>query len=381
MRIHDVSQFQTEADLASGQGVFLILKGFNQLAIVEKIIKRKGNKSLGLTANDDVAKRKYSSGCIAYISLGSDRLTADDLHRKLECTEPFDAHINHDLLAYTNGYTARLLYPSNGLTREYKDDWMAYLHTVELSADNQRLLTASTGLDTILEIDLSSGDVIWEWNAWDHGFNFVKKTGRYLCRNTTQAQRLRAEHGEVEVEIIDDPRKLPKEGLPTHHTPINLNGVHYSRSGQILATGYHLSEVLVIDRSGRFEMIDLGLSHPHSFQELKNRQVPQYMVASSGAGRFLLLDQHFQPTCEVRFDHLSADEKKKAGFGEWLQTVNPIDEAQNIFAAVDALRSGIHIIDLQKRKRRFIVYPPEWTVQAVVKAPAPDSSILEKMFN
>jgi hypothetical protein len=81
----------------------------------------------------------------------------------------------------------------------------------------------------------------------------------------------------------------------------------------------------------------------------------------------LLLDEGFKLATTVDFSQLPADEEKKAGFGEWIQTVTPLGD--QLFAAVDALRDGVHIFDLESRRRRFITNPPEWTIQAVIGAP------------
>ena len=59
------------------------------------------------------------------------------------------------------------------------------------------------------------------------------------------------------------------------------------------------------------------------------------------------------------------------GFGEWLQTVSLLDAQRGYFAAVDALRDGIHLIDIPNRRRRFIATPPHWTIQTVTRIPEP----------
>jgi hypothetical protein len=178
---------------------------------------------------------------------------------------------------------------------------------------------------------------------------------------------------------IDNPKKYPKEGLPTQLTPVNLNGVHYSSYGQILATGYHRSEIIIIDYNGSLQMVDLKLKYPHSFQELANGNTNKFMVVNTGEGNIMFMDKNFRPTFRVGFGSLPSDNEKKSGFGEWLQTANPINDSQSVFAAVDALRNGVHIVDINRRRHRFISNPPEWTIQTVAKAPIDGGSILEKI--
>ena len=207
--------------------------------------------------------------------------------------------------------------------------------------------------------------MVWDWNAWDHGINYVALSNSYLARDRDQAKLLAEEYPDAEVQLIEDPLTLPREGLATHHSPMNLNGAHYGRNGQILATGYHRPEVFVIERDGSHERYDLGLSNPHSFRPLDDG----YMVADTGGGRLLLLDERFEVASIVELSRMPADAEKKAGFGEWLQTVSPMRDP-GMFTAVDALRDGVHIIDVANRRRRFISNPPEWTIQAVIEAPA-----------
>jgi hypothetical protein len=359
----DISSFDQDEQLGADHQVFVAIKGFNQLAIVAKIIERKGVKAYGLTATTNVANRRYSSGVIALTKLDRDSFGDHTLGTTLDCIEPYEIDVRGDSMAATSGYRFILFDLAAGRSREFTNDWMSYLHTIEFSAGGDRILTAATGLDTILEVDLDSGDILWEWNAWDHGIQHVTLTGSYLTRDPADADRLAAENPEAEIRLIDDPSKLPREGLATHHSPMNLNGTHYGRNGQILATGYHRPELFVIERDGSHERFDLGLVNPHSFRP----HAGGYMVASTGAGQLLLLDDGFKLATTVDFSQLPADEEKKAGFGEWIQTVTPLGD--QLFAAVDALRDGVHIFDLESRRRRFITNPPEWTIQAVIGAP------------
>ena len=360
----DIGEFDDDESLAAQRSAFLVLKGTGQLAIVKKIIERNGNKRYGLTAVTNVSERRYSTGRIALTPLDRDSFDEPTLAIHLECTEPYEIAVDGDRLAYTSGYRFGLLDLATGSSDEFTSDWISYLHTIEFSEDGNRILVAATGLDTILEIDLESSEVIWDWNAWDHGINHVTMTDSYLTRNRDQAKQLEEEHPGAEVRLIEDPLTLPREGLATHHSPMNMNGAHYGRGGQILATGYHRPELFVIDRDGGHERHDLGLTNPHSFRPYGKG----YMVADTGSGRLLLLDEGFAIETAVDTSSLPADPEKKAGFGEWMQTASPLGD-DGLFATVDALRDGVHIIDVPGSRRRFVSNPPEWTIQAVIDAP------------
>ena len=94
-----------------------------------------------------------------------------------------------------------------------------------------------------------------------------------------------------------------------------------------------------------------------------------YLVTNSGAGELLFLDRAFRVTSRLTFTSLPADRRKAHGFGEWIQSVEILDATRGLLAAVDALRNGVHIVDLHNRARRFIPYPPDWRLHAVVGLP------------
>lgn len=388
----NVADYQIDDELGSTALVYLTIKGFNQQAIVDKIIERKGKKSLGLTAVDDTRKRRYSAGRILFTHLGIDAFTDELLGTadSIESVEPYHLASAGDLLAYTAGDRLGVVGPDGPTT--VTNDWMAYLHTADFSADRQRVLVVSTGFDTIQELDLTggSGEPVWEWNGWDHGFTWSQTAERHYVRSEQQAAEIRRADADAEVVVVADPLDFPREGLATQETPLNLNGVFYGPVGpegrqRVLATGYHRPELFVIDRSAdgdAFALHDLGLSHPHSFRAVSSDAIDMdtaaafdfsyhYMVSNTGGGELLLLDDEFAVSARVDFSDLPADAAKRAGFGEWLQTASFLDEGTGLVAAVDALRNGVHLVDLVGRRRRFIPNPPNWTIQTCASiAPA-----------
>lgn len=373
MNTHFLSDFTISDALGRNLYAFVTIKGFNQLAIVKKIIERKGKKSLGLTAASNASERRYATGNILLTTLDQERLdetTLADSVQRIDCLEPYHVAINGRSIAYTAGPQFKWRDYRSNQAQTFTNEWMAYLHTVDFSADGRRILTVSTGFDTIQEIDLATGQVCWEWNAWDHGFTYSPRIDTHFVRSEAHAASLQNGNPAHNVTVIDDPSQLPREGLPTQATPLNLNGVFYGRSNQILATAYHRPELFVIERNGRVRLINRQLAHPHSFRPLTIPDHNGYMVANTGAGQLLLLDETFAVVTKVDVSTLPADASKKQGFGEWLQTVSVLYPQRGLFAAVDALRNGIHLIDLPNRRRRFITNPPHWTIQTVICIPA-----------
>lgn len=360
----DVADYQVDPGLGRDAKVFITIKGFDQQAIVRKIIERKGKKTLGLTAADDASKRRYSTGRVVFTDLSMDALDDEQLagFDGVECVEPYHLTVQGPRVAFTSGDRFHLIGAEG--SHDYTNPWMAYLHTVDFSGDGNRMLLVSTGFDTIQEVDLSSGDVEWDWNAWDHDYTYAERIDTHFVRSARQAMSVAAAHPDSTVTVVD-PAEWPPEGLATQQTPLNLNGAFYDHDGRVLATGYHRPELFVIGQEGGHIATDLGLQHPHSFRSLRSAEHQGYMVANTGAGQLILAGEDLSPERIIDVSGLPADEQKRNGFGEWLQTVSPLDADRGLFLAVDALRSGVHVLDVARRRRRFIPNPESWTLQTV----------------
>src|SRR3954452_7964501 len=101
-----LSSYTFDPALGAELHVCVTIKGFNQLAIIQKIMERKGQKSLGLTANDNASMRRYSTGKILLTDL--DRGCLDDAMLVagapgIDCLEPYHVAVKDHCLAYTAG--------------------------------------------------------------------------------------------------------------------------------------------------------------------------------------------------------------------------------------------------------------------------------------
>ena len=76
-----------------------------------------------------------------------------------------------------------------GEGRFCQSPWLNQGHTVEFSADGKRLLVGSAGFDAVFEFDTATGEVVWEWFAWDHGFD-RSKMGHYVVRSAAKYAEL-----------------------------------------------------------------------------------------------------------------------------------------------------------------------------------------------
>ena len=80
-----------------------------------------------------------------------------DTADSIESVEPYHLASAGDLLAYTAGDRLGIVGPDGPTT--VTNDWMAYLHTADFSADRERVLVVSTGFDTIQELDLDDNKI------------------------------------------------------------------------------------------------------------------------------------------------------------------------------------------------------------------------------
>jgi hypothetical protein len=244
----------------------------------------------------------------------------------------------------------------------------ADLHSVFFSDDGRRLLVAATGFDTILELDTTSGETLWCWSAWEHGW-IAAPNGSVLVQNPAVARQLRRQGKQV---ILLDPQEFTLRhrhslrGLPTRSRPCHLNGAVYSHDNQILASLFHQGQLLSIDRSsGHSEVRYTGLANPHGLTPNVGRG---YIVTDTHRGNFLFLSPKLELLQEVGVTGLPGVVSGMEDAGEWLQYVTQLKS--DLYAAADIRRSAIHLFKTKTRQYRTLKIPGSWGVQMVMRAPA-----------
>ena len=205
--------------------------------------------------------RPYVLGIIAAFSLAHDRFNWSLAESKwaFSIVEPYgvDAWGNKIALATANG--VRLIDMDTSESIFCQDPWLNQAHTVEFSPDGKKLLVGSAGFDAVFEFDTASGEVVWEWFAWDHGFD-RSKLGHYVVRSAARSGTLAAMGHEVL--LVDDPVKH-EFGIPTRQKPAHLNSACYGSDGRILITLFHQGAGYVVDRStGEAEEVISGIDQP-----------------------------------------------------------------------------------------------------------------------
>jgi len=250
--------------------------------------------------------------------------------------------------------------PEGRELRAFRHPLFAFLHSIELAQDGRRLLVVSSGYDALIEVDLASGGALWEWIAWEHGFN-PSEDGVYLARGLQRYRELVAKG--LPARLIE-PERLGAHGLMTSERTNHPNSAcyHPRDSGKVLATLGHSGEVVEIDRrSGEWRRVVGGLgAMPHGIE----RDGAGWLVTDTLRGACWFLSPAFELERKLDFARLPGKPAELAGH-EWLQVVRKI--AAETYLAIDANRA---LILVDPRRRRYAVVPIDenWCVHTCAKA-------------
>jgi hypothetical protein len=303
--------------------------------------------------------RNYVHGLVAAIPLVHDQLdwTLRNSDWAFSALEPYCLDAWGSMVALAGASYLRLIDMDTGVETPCRHPWLCQVHSVQFSANGKRLLAASTGFDAVIEFDTASGDVTWEWFAWENGFD-RSMLGHYVVRLPEKRDALVASGQEAI--YIDDPSKF-EEGIATRLIPAHLNSARYDSDGHILVSMFHQGTGIIIDRhTGHFREIVSGLINPH---KLERRRQGGYFISDTRAGQLVLVDEEYRREREIIFDGLPGLERSET-LSEFLQNTTEIND--DLYACVDIHRNSIWLIDAKRRKYRGIKFPPEWSLHDVV---------------
>jgi len=304
------------------------------------------------------ATRRYVLGVVAAFSLAHDRFDWSLAESKwaFSALEPYAVDVWGDKMALSGGNYVSLIDIDTGKATPCQHAWLRQTHTVQFSADGTRLLVASAGFDAAFEFDTTTGEVVWEWFAWDHGFD-RSKLGHYVVRSAARCKTLAAMGHEVL--LVGDPEKYPF-GIPTRQKPAHLNSACYDSDGKILVTLFHQGAGYVVDRNtGEARQVISGLINPH---KLSRRKRGGYFISDTRRGKLIFLDEKHRPKYEVALTGTPGGVRSPQ-LSEYLQ--NATELRDDLFACIDIHRSSLWLIDVKRRKYRGIKFPVEWSMHDV----------------
>jgi hypothetical protein len=304
------------------------------------------------------AARPYLLGIVAAFSLAHDRFdwTMAESRWAFSVVEPYGVDAWGSKMALATANYVQLLDLQTGEGRFCHNPWLNQGHTVEFSPDGKKLLVGAAGFDAVFEFDTASGEVVWEWFAWDHGFD-RSKMGHYVVRSAARCRTLAAMGHEVL--LVDDPAKY-EFGIPTRQKPAHLNSACYDSDGRILVTLFHQGAGYVVDRNtGEAQEVISGLVVPHKLSRRKNGG---YFISDTRRGKLIFLDEKYRPRYEIALAG-TPGVARSPQLSEFLQNTTELRE--DLFACVDIHRSSLWLIDVKRRRYRDIKLPVEWSVHDV----------------
>jgi hypothetical protein len=304
------------------------------------------------------AARPYVLGIVAAFPLAYDRFDWSLAEAKwaFSAVEPYGVDASRNKMALATANSVQLIDMDTGEGRLCNNPWLNQGHTVEFSPDGKKLLVGSSGFDAVFEFDTASGETVWEWFAWDHGFD-RSKLGHYVVRSAARCRALAAMGHEVL--LVEDPEKY-KFGIPTRQKPAHLNSACYDSDGKILVTLFHQGAGYVVDRNtGEAQEIISGLLVPHKLSKRKNGG---YFISDTRRGKLIFLDEKYRPSYEIALAG-SPGVARSPDLSEFLQNTTELRE--DLFACIDIHRSSLWLIDVKRRRYRGIKFPVEWSVHDV----------------
>lgn len=348
--------YKHDADLARHEEVMLTIKTTLQLAKNDHQAELMKRPNPGVFGRE--AARPYLLGIVAAFSLAHDRFDWSLMESKwaFSVVEPYGVDAWGNKMALATANYVRLIDMHTGEARFCQNPWLNQAHTVEFSVDGKKLLVGSSGFDAVFEFDTASGEVLWQWFAWDHGFD-RSKLGHYVVRSAARQREL-AVLGH-EVLLVDDPEKY-QFGIPTRQKPAHLNSACYDSHGRILVTLFHQGAGYVVDRkTGEAQEVISGLSNPH---KLSRRKSGGYFISDTRRGKLIFLDEKYRPKYEIALAGTPGITRSPQ-LSEYLQ--NATELRQDLFACIDIHRNSLWLVDVKRRRYRGIKFPMEWSVHDV----------------
>ncbi len=357
--IFDVSQFREEHTLGNGIPLALQLKGFNRM---ERIVRR--NNQIARGERGSTIARSISEGAIMIINdlTGCDFLSAHNSEYTLRLPDSRGITTCGNSIYIGSVNRIHHFDTINRTVTTLHNPWFAFIHSLELSDDASRILVASAGFDRIMEVDTATGEPIWEWSAWTHGYPHTISTHRTIATSADFS------NGVNNPLVVSSPNDYPEGiGLPPGDRTAFPNRAIYLDENSILTTLFHYGLIKIDRETGDVTPILDNLSHPHGIRKYKSG----FIVTDTANGVCIILDRNLLPTKVFSFRNLP-DKSPEAESGEWLQQVIPFGDG--LLAAIDSNRTRLYVLDIDNMLRRSIPYDPNWAMHEV----CPLSPQLEK---
>lgn len=254
------------------------------------------------------------------------------------------------------------------------------IHTVDFSkAKPERLLIASTGVDRIVELNLATKEICWEWDPWRHGYdrNEVGLTMLASGNPIPQGCNVRIVNFEEAHNLVMSGRRVPEDQAWVHvvdfagrplrkwqRTVSPNHAIYGQRPGTILSSLLKTGEVVEINMAtGEPRVMLAGLIKPHGPVAFDSG----YLIVDTGRGQVVATDRELKVTDVYDFSSFSLRNEVKERQFEWLQSTSCL--GPDLFAAVDSRRSSVFVWNPSAQVYSQYSFNSDVTLQAVVPIP------------
>ncbi len=374
----DIETYTLNPELGRGLQATILVKWTNQLYHDENLramFTPSWDPVSGISkANAYRHRNQYYDGLIVKTSLDSDHIDADGADSVEHAVQPTGVARREDgLTAFACGdkifLSATGKFSDSFKTIEHED--FARLHSVEFNQGGDKLLTSSSALDLVFELDLD-GNIVWKFDAWKNTPYNANTLGQTFFRSVEDVESgdvlLNPDPIELKEKtdmrgiscVIDDPKKYVSLGLPTNLTPAFINGASYGEGDDILVTTFHNGEAWIINRAGHdVAIVASEMGSPHGFNVFPGNG---YVVTDTKAEKLRLLDTSLGSQKVIDFSNLK-DRKPGLENAKWLQYTTQLDD--NLFCSVMATRQRLVFFNPATKERREVSFDENWGIQLV----------------
>lgn len=258
------------------------------------------------------------------------------------------------------------------------------LHTIQFHPTNTDLILISiTGLDRVIEMNIKTNEVTWEWCPWHHGMH---TNGHGLTMvdkgdtppafpDGTKVEMLTAEEAEKrvnehllpssnevwvhQVNLSDCTARL---GLEKWERVKLINSAYYADGGgKVTITFWQTAEAVSLNRAtSEVTFVAQGLGGcPHTLMQVGD----VYYLTDTSAGRVLQYNSNLEKVFEIDFTDCPLPSTVDDDSPEWVQNTHPISD--ELLATIDFRRNRVVVWNIEKRIYTVYSVSDEWVLQSL----------------
>lgn len=346
----DLNEFSRDREFYGKIPLLVTIKSFDLVEIRKRYLESKNRKD-GVTGS--LKRREPGMGGVASLMISKGNIQAQNMLIRMK--EPRGICRSENYLGISSD-SDLILFSKDG-RRVISDPWFSYIHTLDINDSENELMLSSSGFDCVFRLSLPEGNKDWEWYAWENGFPTSQMrgaSGEEILVTRSERQRSIWEAEGKEVIFIRDPKA---DHLPTAKRTAFINSAHYTGSGEILLTFFHLGKVMSLDPlTGKTEPMIQGLKNPHGGRAYNSG----IMATSTADGRVIIKDQG--KVSNYVFSNLPGKPESLEGM-EWVQ--NSVPDG-GLVISIDSNRNCFVIFDPEKKLIDMVPYDPNWALQDMI---------------